>query len=49
MITRQVREVKNLEEEIHQMKRKLDNFDRYASLGNVSQQQQQQPQQQSSG
>ena len=37
LITRQVREVKNMEEEIRQMKRKLENFDRYASLNNVSQ------------
>jgi len=37
LITRQVREVKNLEEEIRQMKRKLENFDRYASLSNVAQ------------
>ena len=31
MITRQVRIVKNAEEEIRQLKRKLENFDRYAS------------------
>ena len=31
MITRQVRIVKNAEEEIRQLKRKLDNFDRYAA------------------
>ncbi len=36
MITRQVRIVKNAEEEIRQLKRKLDNFDRYASANNVS-------------
>ena len=35
MITRQVREVKNIEDEIRQMKRQLDNFDRYASTGNL--------------
>ena len=33
MITRQVRIVKNAEEEIRLMKRKLENFDRYASTG----------------
>merc|ERR1711963_512238 len=38
MITRQVRIVKNAEEEIRQMKRKLENFDRYASTGNLQQQ-----------
>jgi hypothetical protein len=36
MITRQVREVKNMEEEIRQMKRKLENFDRYASAGSLN-------------
>ena len=35
MITRQVRIVKNAEEEIRQLKRKLDNFDRYASATNL--------------
>ena len=35
MITRQVRIVKNAEEEIRQLKRKLDNFDRYASAANL--------------
>ena len=35
MITRQVRIVKNAEEEIRQLKRKLENFDRYASSGNI--------------
>ena len=38
MITRQVRIVKNAEEEIRQMKRKLENFDRYASTGSLQQQ-----------
>ena len=28
MITRQVREVKNVEDEVRQMRRQLDNFDR---------------------
>ena len=37
MITRQVRIVKNAEEEIRQLKRKLDNFDRYASASNIQQ------------
>ena len=32
MITRQVREVKNVEDEVRQMRRQLDNFDRYAYL-----------------
>ena len=32
---RQVREVKNVEDEIRQLKRQLDNFDRYASTGNL--------------
>ena len=36
MITRQVREIKNMEEEIRQMKRKLENFDRYASAGSLN-------------
>ena len=27
--TRQVREVKNVEDEVRQMRRQLDNFDRY--------------------
>ena len=36
MITRQVREMKNMEEEIRQMKRKLENFDRYASAGSLN-------------
>ncbi len=36
MITRQVREVKNMEEEIRGMKRKLENFDRYASAGSLN-------------
>ncbi len=36
MITRQVREVKNIEDEIRQMKRKLENFDRYASSGTLN-------------
>jgi len=36
MITRQVREVKNIEDEIRQMKRKLENFDRYASSGTIN-------------
>ena len=36
IITRQVREVKNVEDELRQMKRQLDNFDRYASTGNLS-------------
>ena len=35
MITRQVRIVKNAEEEIRQLKRKLENFDRYASATNL--------------
>ena len=35
MITRQVRIVKNAEEEIRQLKRKLDNFDRYAAPSQV--------------
>ncbi len=35
MITRQVRVVKNAEEEIRQMKRQLENFDRYASSSNL--------------
>jgi hypothetical protein len=39
MITRQVRVVKNAEEEIRQMKRKLDNFDRYATSTNLVHQQ----------
>ena len=30
MITRQVREVKNVEDEVRQMRRQLDNFDRQA-------------------
>ena len=36
MITRQVRIVKNAEEEIRQLKRKLDNFDRYAAASSKS-------------
>ena len=32
MITRQVREVKNVEDEVRQMRRQLDNFDRYYEL-----------------
>nr|ACO12369.1 E3 ubiquitin-protein ligase SINAT3 [Lepeophtheirus salmonis] len=36
MITKQVRKVKIVDEEIRQIKRKLDNFDRYASTGNLS-------------
>ena len=35
MITRQVREIKAYEDEIRQIKRKLENFDRYASTGNL--------------
>ena len=36
MITRQVREIKAYEDEIRQIKRKLENFDRYASTGNLA-------------
>ena len=36
MITRQVREIKAHEDEIRQIKRKLENFDRYASTGNLA-------------
>ena len=32
MITRQVREVKNVEDEVRQMRRQLDNFDRYFEI-----------------
>ena len=39
MITRQVRVVKNAEEEIRHMKRQLENFDRYASASNLHNQQ----------
>lgn len=37
MITRQVRIVKNAEEEIRQLKKKLENFDRYSSTSNLLQ------------
>jgi prefoldin subunit 5 len=36
MITRQVREIKAREDEMRIVKRKMENFERYASTGNLA-------------